>query len=195
MRFYILVLFVLLASFSVKVLPKENERTEIVKWANFYMNKNYQYNQSDTIVNPYSKEEKKVRFDCSGFVNAVYWTAVKNPSIKISGSTENIFYILSQKNKTYKKSLPNIGDIIFFDGTTSTNKKLTHSGIVVNIDDDETVTYIHATTSKGPSLGYVNLKYPNEVKKDGKIINSYLKRGGGKNSLASYCFNSYGTIF
>ena len=198
MRFYIAVLFIILSSFLQQLFCQEDTRKEIVKWANFYLNKHYKYNQSDTIINPFTKEKKKVNFDCSGFVSAVYWTAIENPSIKLSGSTENIYYILSKENKTYKNVLPNIGDIIFFDKTTSKNKKLTHSGIVIDIDEDETITYIHATTSKGTILGYMNLKYPELARKDGKVINSYLRRGSranGTDSLASYCFNSYGTIF
>ncbi|WP_295159555.1 NlpC/P60 family protein [uncultured Brachyspira sp.] len=197
-HFYTAFLFVALSFFS-QVFCNENTRYEIVKWANFYLEKHYKYNQRDIIVNPFSYEKKEVSFDCSGFVAAVYWTAVENPSIAISGSTKNIFYILSKENKTYKNSIPNIGDIIFFDGTTSPDKKLTHSGIVIDVDkEDETVSYIHASTSKGLIIGYMNLKYPDLARKDGKVINSHLRRGSGGNStdsLASYCFNSYGTIF
>ncbi|WP_297245524.1 NlpC/P60 family protein [uncultured Brachyspira sp.] len=198
MRFYITVFIVILSFFTQLLFSQNNERDEIVKWANYYMNKNYKYNQSDTITNPFTKEKKKVNFDCSGFVAAVYFTAIEKPSIKLSGSTANIFYLLSKENKIYKNTLPNIGDIIFFDGTTSYDKKLTHSGIVIDVDEDETITYIHSSTSKGPILGYMNLKYPDLARKDGKVINSYLRRGkrsSGTDSLASYCFNSYGTIF
>ncbi|WP_295158655.1 NlpC/P60 family protein [uncultured Brachyspira sp.] len=194
MHFY-KVIFIMLLLFNAQAFNQDNARLEIVKWANFYMNKKYKYNQSDTITNPFSKEEKKVNFDCSGFVNAVYWTAVENPPVKLQGSTENIYFILSKENKIYKNASPNIGDIIFFDGTTSVNKKLTHSGIVINTDEDGTVTYIHSSTSKGPVLGYMNLKYPDLARKDGKMINSYLRRGEAPYSLASHCFNSYGTIF
>lgn len=193
MRFYLSILIILL--FTMPVFSQEKARLEIVKWANIYMDKKYKYNQSDTITNPYSKEKKKVNFDCSGFVNAVYWTAIEKPSIKLQGSTENIHYILSKENKIYKNTSPNIGDIIFFDGTTSPNKKLTHSGIVIGIDEDGTITYIHSSTSKGPILGYMNLKYPDLARKDGKPINSYLRRGDVPYSLASHCFNSYGTVF
>ncbi len=194
MRFNACILSIILL-FTIQAFSQENTRLEIVKWANFYMGKKYKYNQSDTITNPFSKEKKKVNFDCSGFVNAVYWTAVEKPSITLQGSTENIHFILSKENKIYKNTSPNIGDIIFFDGTTSPNKKLTHSGIIINIDEDGTITYIHSSTSKGPILGYMNLKYPDLARKDGKPINSYLRRGEAPYSLASHCFNSYGTIF
>ncbi|MEI0528649.1 NlpC/P60 family protein [Brachyspira intermedia] len=194
MRFYITVFIVILSFFTQLLFSQNNERDEIVKWANYYMNKNYKYNQSNTITNPFTKEKKKVNFDCSGFVAAVYFTAIEKPSIKLSGSTANIFYLLSKENKIYKNTLPNIGDIIFFDGTTSYDKKLTHSGIVIDVDEDETITYIHSSTSKGPILGYMNLKYPDLARKDGKQINSYLRRGAAPYSLASHCFNSYGTV-
>lgn len=82
-----------------------------------------------------------------------------------------------------------------FDRTTSSTGKLTHAGIVIAVDkEEETVSYIHASTSRGLVLGYMNLKYPDLARKDGKVINSYLRMGGGVDSLASKCFNSYGTI-
>ena len=105
MRFYITVFIVILSFFTQLLFSQNNERDEIVKWANYYMNKNYKYNQSDTITNPFTKEKKKVNFDCSGFVAAVYFTAIEKPSIKLSGSTANIFYLLSKENKTYKNTL------------------------------------------------------------------------------------------
>lgn len=101
MRFYIRILLISLL-FTIPAFSQENTRLEIVKWANFYMNKKYKYNQIDTIERPISKENKKINFDCSGFVNAVYWTAIENPTIKLQGSTKNIHYILSKKIKYIK---------------------------------------------------------------------------------------------
>ena len=143
--------------------------------------------------------KKTFRFDCSGYVAAVYWASniavFEKQAILDSGGVKTIYATLSKYKKIYKNVLPNVGDIIMFDKTTSDTKKLTHAGIVIDVDEkDETVTYIHASTSKGLILGYMNLKYPDLARKDGKIINSYLKRGGGVNALASHCFNSYGTI-
>ena len=70
-RYYAAVLFIALSFFS-NAFSQNNTREEIVKWANFYLNKKYKYNQSDTITNPYTKKKKKVNFDCSGFINTLY---------------------------------------------------------------------------------------------------------------------------
>ena len=178
---------------------KEEVRNEIKKWANFYLDKHFLYNEKAILTNPSTKEKKNFNFDCSGFVAAVYWTSnivvFEKQAIIDSGGVRTIYATLSKYNKIYHNSLPNIGDIIMFDRTTSNDKKLTHAGIVIDIDEeDNTVTYIHSSTSKGLVLGYINLKYPDIAKIDGKIINRYLKRGGGVDALASKCFNSYGTI-
>ena len=179
---------------------KEQVRKDINKWANFYLDKHYQYNEKALLVHPTSKEKKTFRFDCSGYVAAVYWTSniavFEKQAVLDTGGVKTIYATLSKYKKIYKDVLPNIGDIIMFDKTTSNHDKLTHAGIVIDVnEEDETVTYIHASTSKGLIIGYMNLKYPDLNKKDGKIINSRLKRGGGVESLASHCFNSYGTIF
>ncbi|PCG20272.1 NlpC/P60 family protein [Brachyspira sp. G79] len=177
---------------------KAQVREDIKKWANFYLNKHYKYNEKAQLTHPNSKEKKTFNFDCSGYVAAVYWTSniavFEKQAILDSGGVKTIYATLSKYKKIYSGVLPNVGDIIMFDRTTSDTKKLTHAGIVIDIDEDDTVTYIHASTSKGLVLGYINLKYPDLARKDGKIINSYLKSGGGANALASHCFNSYGTI-
>ncbi|WP_300370006.1 NlpC/P60 family protein [Brachyspira sp.] len=220
MRFYIIIFLMLLSSISfaqtygydkeyqkkldesgveINDRQKEQVRKDINKWANFYLDKHYQYNEKALLVHPTSKEKKTFRFDCSGYVAAVYWTSniavFEKQAILDTGGVKTIYATLSKYKKIYKDVLPNIGDIIMFDKTTSNHDKLTHAGIVIDVDEeDETVKYIHASTSKGLIIGYMNLKYPDLNKKDGKIINSRLKRGEGVESLASHCFNSYGTI-
>lgn len=190
-----------LEEIGVEITDKQKEqvRANIKKWANFYLQKHYKYSEKVVLTQPTSKEKKTFYFDCSGYIAAVYWTSnivvFDKQAILESGGVKTIYSTLAKYKKIYKGVLPNIGDIIMFDRTTSDTKKLTHAGIVVDVDrKDGTVTYIHASTSKGLILGYINLKYPDLARKDGKIINSYLKRGGGTDSLASHCFNSYGTI-
>ena len=184
---------------EINEIQKEFVRKEISKWANFYLDKHYKYNERAMLTHPISREKKTFNFDCSGYIAAVYWTSnivvFDKQAILDSGGVKTIYATLSEYKKIYKDVLPNVGDIVMFDKTTSDTEKLTHSGIVINVDKkDETITYIHASASKGLIIGYMNLKYPDLTKKDGKIINSCLKRDGGADSLASSCFNSYGTV-
>jgi len=178
---------------------KEKVREEIKKYANLYLSKSYKYNEKVLLTHPVSKYEKSFNFDCSGFIAAVYWTCniavFEKQAILDESGVKTIYATLEKYKKLYRDSLPKVGDIVMFDRTTSDTKKLTHAGIVVDIDaEDGTVTYVHASTSKGLVFGYMNLKYPDLANKDGKVINSYLKRGGGVEALASRCFNAYGTI-
>ena len=218
MRFYIIV-FLFLSSFAfaqnygydkkyqeqlnesgveINEEQKKKVREDIKKYANLYLDKHYKYNEKDELTHPVSKEKKNFNFDCSGFVAAVYWTSniavFEKQAVLGESGVKTIYATLEKYKKLYNNSLPNVGDIIMFDRTTSETGKLTHAGIVVDVDEDETVSYIHASTSRGLVLGYMNLKYPDLARKDGKVINSYLRRGGGVDSLASKCFNSYGTI-
>lgn len=219
MRFYIVIFYIFLYSFAfaqnygydkkyqeqlnesgvaINEEEKKKVREDIKKYANLYLDKHYKYNEKDELTHPVSKVKKSFNFDCSGFVAAVYWSSniavFEKQAVLGESGVKTIYATLEKYKKIYNNSLPNIGDIIMFDRTTSETGKLTHAGIVVDVDEEETVSYIHASTSKGIVLGYMNLKYPDLARKDGKVINSYLKRGGGVDSLASKCFNSYGTI-
>lgn len=164
------------------------------------LDEGYAYNEVAEITNSKTLQKKTFRIDCSGFIAAVYWMSnvvIFDKQAAQGTSGVNIIYkTLSGYNKVYKNGTPNIGDIVMFDNTTRTPKPLSHCGIVVDVDDNDTVTFIHASVSRGLVLGYMNLSNPSSYKDhDGKIINSYLKRGGGSSSLAANFFNSFGTVF
>lgn len=220
MRFYIVIFYIFLSSFAfaqnygydkkyqeqlnesgveINEEQKKKVREDIKKFANLYLDRHYKYNEKDELTNPVSKAKKSFNFDCSGFVAAVYWSSniavFEKQAVLGESGVKTIYATLEKYKKIYNNSLPNIGDIVMFDRTTSSTGKLTHAGIVIAVDkEEETVSYIHASTSRGLVLGYMNLKYPDLARKDGKVINSYLRMGGGVDSLASKCFNSYGTI-
>ena len=220
MRFYIVIFYIFLSSFAfaqnygydkkyqeqlnesgveINEEQKKKVREDIKKFANLYLDGHYKYNERDELTNPVSKVKKSFNFDCSGFVAAVYWSSniavFEKQAVLGESGVKTIYATLEKYKKIYNNSLPNIGDIVMFDRTTSSTGKLTHAGIVIAVDkEEETVSYIHASTSRGLVLGYMNLKYPDLARKDGKVINSYLRMGGGVDSLASKCFNSYGTI-
>lgn len=220
MRFYIVIFYIFLSSFAfaqnygydkkyqeqlnesgveINEEQKKKVREDIKKFANLYLDRHYKYNEKDELTNPVSKAKKSFNFDCSGFVAAVYWSSniavFEKQAVLGESGVKTIYATLEKYKKIYNNSLPNIGDIVMFDRTTSSTGKLTHAGIVIDVDkEEETVSYIHASTSRGLVLGYMNLKYPDLARKDGKVINSYLRMGGGVDSLASKCFNSYGTI-
>lgn len=136
--------------------------------------------------------------DCSNFVRSLYFHATGKDlfyEAQATGATSEektnmssgvaLLYAYMKRRQHYSTRNPRIGDIIFFDNTYdhNSNKRLddplTHVGVVISVDPkDETVTFIHANTGNPKNIykAYLNTKYPDVNRKDGKVINTYLKR-------------------
>jgi len=121
--------------------------------------------------------------DCSGTVMAIYWYAGIDLSRDFSkytgGGTVRIYKFLKHEGLLYKTTLPAPGDIIFWDNTYDKNKNgkaddyLTHMGMVVHVDGDGTIQYIHENYRKGIIFAKMNLLKPDtyvEVVEGKKII-------------------------
>ena len=183
-------------------ISKENEkiiRDTILAIAKGLLDEGYSYNESTIVTHPITKEEKKFLMDCSGFIAAVYWASnivvFDKQALVADGGVRTMHKTLSKYNKIYKEETPGVGDIIMFDRTTSNNRDLSHAGLVIGVDENKTVSYIHSTVSKGLMIGYMNLEYTNDrLGKNNELINSTLKRGGGASAYASNLFNSFGTV-
>ena len=91
--------------------------------------------------------------DCSGVVSAVYWKAgidlqAAYPLYTGSGVTR-IYRYLEDKKLLYRPDEPAPGDIIFWDNSYDKNgngladDELTHIGMVVAVNPEGDVTYIH----------------------------------------------------
>ncbi len=139
-------------------------------------------------------KNQKIRVDCSNYVKAVYLGALNIDLFK-QAVNEGIYQKLKDKNLGFGVTMlyvlfrhkysvtkkPVVGDIIFFDNTYDRNKNkkvddiLTHVGIVINVNEEQTVTFIHAGTSKGIKVSYLNMRKPSVYKKNGKIYNSFLR--------------------
>ena len=124
---------------------------------------------------------KTYRYDCSGFVSAVYGKV----GISIDGSVRYI-YDSSKKKRTLRKE-PRIGDLVFFDNTFDANKNgafddmLTHIAVVEKIESSGRITMIHLG-SKGVVRIYMNLHHRDIYKDEyGVVQNSYLRFRKSKN--------------
>ncbi len=116
---------------------------------------------------------KAFNLDCSGTVMAIYYYAGIDLSRDFNkysgGGTSRIYQYLDDKNLLYETKIPVPGDIIFWDNTYDyngdglRNDLLTHMGIVVEIAEDGTVTYLHEHYKKGIILESMNLKFPEDI--------------------------------
>jgi len=147
--------------------------------------------------------------DCSGTVMAIYWYAGIDLALAFpdysGGGTERIYKFLRDKELLYKTELPKPGDIIFWDNTYDKNGNgkpddyLTHMGMVVSIDNDGNIEYIHENYRKGIILAKMNLYKPDEYYEiiDGEkiILNDPMRMRGSPESkkwLSSQLYTDFG---
>ena len=123
------------------------------------------------------------RDDCSGFVMA----ALDRAGMPMSGSTASFWEEARASGFTHHRKRPHVGDLVFFDNTYDRNRNgrwdddLTHIGVVLDVDDDGTITVAHGGTSKGRTTMVMNLSRPDARHDEGgRELNDWLraKRSG-----------------
>ncbi|MBN1697082.1 MAG: C40 family peptidase [Spirochaetales bacterium] len=108
--------------------------------------------------------------DCSGTVRAIYFYAGIDLAADFDRYTGNgvarLYKILRSKDLLYKTDIPQTGDIVFWDNTYDKNgdgkrnDPLTHVGMVVDVQKDGTIEYIHRDYLKGNVKAKMNLLKP-----------------------------------
>ena len=132
---------------------------------------------------------RRFTMDCTGLVLAIYWYAGIDLARDFNKFTGNgvgrIYKTLEREDLLYSTSTPLVGDIIFWDNTydantdNSINDPLSHVGMVLKVDDDATITYVHYHIRRGITTDYMNLRNPSVQDQRGfghiKVINSPLR--------------------
>lgn len=165
-----------------EAIPYAGERNKIIASAKSLLG--IKYNTQGIEVNG-----KKFTIDCIGTIRAAFWSAgidIAQDFYKYTGNgVACLYFSLKDRNALKNGNVPTIGDIIFWDNTWDKNgdgvfgnDPLTHAGIVLEVDDDGTIKYLHASVSKGVTIDAMNLNTPSLCKNEnGKIINSGLYLG------------------
>ena len=153
---------------------------------------------------------RQFTFDCSGTVCAIYYRLgidLAKDFARYPGNASNRLYLsLKDRGVIHYDRYPRIGDIIFWDNTYDANGNgdrtddlRSHTGMVVGVDDDGTIHYIHASVLRGVVVEVMNLMRPRDAYDgQGKRINSGMAiatvPGGPKpaKELAGDTFQSFG---
>jgi hypothetical protein len=129
--------------------------------------------------------------DCIGTVQAVFFSLhmdVARDFPRYSGNgVKRLYETLKQQNLLHKDSYPRTGDVIFWDNTYDanddgdlTNDPLTHAGVVLTVEEDGTIHYVHSHVLRGVIIEVMNLLRPGDYYDEaGKNINSALAMGSG----------------
>jgi hypothetical protein len=127
--------------------------------------------------------------DCIGTVSAAYWSAgydIQKDFAMYGGNGVNRLYkSLQSWAALHQLTVPKPGDIIFWSNTYDRNENgildddgITHAGIVVKVDEDGTVSYMHESVTRGVVIAYFNLLHPDSPRSpEGKIWNSPMYLG------------------
>jgi hypothetical protein len=213
-RIGVLLLLLLVGSmfFTSNCGDKEQVREDIVRIALEIEALKPAYRQRIMLQHPRKDEKVSYTMDCSGFVFAVYNTAVtgifekQKNKIKGANGVRIIYNRLKKLQRIYRKKIPQVADIVFFDNTYDRNAngvvddELVHVGIVLAVNEMGTITFIHSSTSAGVTRGYANLSCPNEEKLNGEPLNSSLRRQRASDPPDTrYCagalIHAFGAVF
>jgi hypothetical protein len=132
---------------------------------------------------------RRFSWDCTGVVLSIYWYAgidLSRDFKKFSGNgVTRIYKTLQKDDLLYSTTTPLVGDIIFWDntydepGSEGKPNPLSHVGMVLDVQSDGTITYIHHHVTRGIVTEYMNLRAPDvrTMLDNGqvKVINSPLR--------------------
>jgi cell wall-associated NlpC family hydrolase len=149
---------------------------------------------------PYAKvlvRGRSFTLDCIGTVSAAWWGAgydIQRDFGKHEGNgVKRLYESLAAWGALPAGRRPAPGDFIFWENTYDRNENgrlyddgITHAGIVMAVDADSTIQYLHLSYSRGVVLAYCNLDHPDRPFGPGnKVWNSPMFLGssvGGKNN-------------
>ncbi len=129
--------------------------------------------------------------DCIGTVCAVYYGVdfdlTKDFSRYPGNGVKSLHASLGERGVLYRDKYPGTGDVVFRDNTWDANEDndknndpLTHAGVVIKVEEDGTVCYMHSHITRGIIVEVMNLRLPTEYYGDNqKIINNALAMGSG----------------
>lgn len=124
--------------------------------------------------------------DCIGTVAATFWRMsvdVQKDFSKYSGNgVKRLYASLEALGALHADRYPRPGDIVFWDNTwdangdgNRANDPRTHAGIVLAVDDDGTLHYLHSSIAAGVVIEVMNLLHPgSQFDQAGKRINSSM---------------------
>jgi hypothetical protein len=155
---------------------------------------------------------KGFTLDCIGTVSAIYYgislDVTKDFAIYTGNGVNRFYMTLKERNALHTDRYPRPGDAIIWDNTWDVkddgdrvHDPRTHAGIVLAVDDDGTIHYVHENLRKGVVIETMNLLRPTVARDEqGKLINSGMaiasKPGGPhpEHSLSGDVFNCFGDV-
>ncbi len=133
--------------------------------------------------------------DCSGLIYGIFWEADIDLQSEIMNETGNgvtrLYKVMDKYDLIHKKKLPNPGDLVFWNNTYGEwgKKPLSHIGIIISVDNDGNIEYVHNNTYLGEiRKESMNLYRPHEK----RPINNYMRYDSVYKKTSGELFDSFG---
>ena len=138
---------------------------------------------------PVTINGRNFRLDCIGTVSAIFYKLGIDVTRDFNRYTGNgvgrLYKSLKDKGALHGDRFPLPGDVVFWNNTWDANNDnnrandfTTHAGVVLFVEDDGTVHYIHEHVRKGVIVERMNLYRPEVYRTDfGKILNNAMALG------------------
>jgi len=129
--------------------------------------------------------------DCIGTVSAIFYGMdidVQKDFRRYRGDgVSRLYQSLAVRDALHRDRLPRPGDVVFWDNTWDANgdgrlddDPLTHAGVVMSVDPDGTIRYVHEHIIKGVTVESMNLRRPRDYYDPlGRIINNAMAMNSG----------------
>jgi len=148
-------------------------------------------------------KNKAFTLDCSGLVLAIYHGSgidlTQDYHLYSGNGVSRLYKSLESRGLLHTSPYPQPGELIFFDNTYDKNENglwddpLTHVAMVVSVDQEGQIGYIHHNYRKGIVIEKMNLTDPDDTQK-----NSPMRMAGqniGKGWLSSHLTRKFGTPY
>jgi hypothetical protein len=151
---------------------------------------------ADTLIGRAPESTVKVNgrtfvLDCIGTVSAIFYGMdidVQRDFPRYRGDgVGRLYQSLRAQGVLHRDLYPRPGDIVFWDNTWDANGNgvlgddpRTHAGVVLSVDADGTIHYVHEHIVKGVTIEAMNLLHPRDYyDPQGRIINNALAMNSG----------------
>jgi len=144
--------------------------------------------------------------DCTGLVRAAYAFAAMDIAYRFAEYSGNgvrrLYETLKDADLLYAVRYPAPADLVFWDDTYDANgngladDELTHVGLVVSVEPDGSILYLHYHYRLGPVIERMNLTRPDDETRgpDGPVNATLRMRGSpvGPGTNAAQLFRVFG---
>ena len=148
---------------------------------------------------------RRFNFDCTGTILAAYYTAGYDLAANFGAYTGNgvrRLYAMSADRGTLSDAAPlRPGDIVFWDnsydrnGDRRWNDELTHAGIVVGVDPDGTVTYVHHNYRRGVVTAKMNINDPENLNRNSPMRMASHRWRDSDPWLSGELYRAHGALY